>query len=499
MKKLFIVLAIVLAMASVVNAGAYTVRKGDCLSIIAQKHGVSCQALLKANKDKIKNVDLIFQKQILRIPEKVKVVVASATAETFLWKKAGANSFGKRNFFKAINLFNLPKEVKQAFVATVKEGRSESEDYRMERGQKFEQMIFGNYRIVNNVIVQIAQAQSGAKKYAKCHFGGQVYFLVCPTICGNWAWWKEKEEAIIQLPIKSEVVATVTTKEFEATATALPERVNVVVTEVKVPLEVVAGFFSESFKNGNNVSGKWGVGTVYYLKNSNASYGLAVENNSWSGRTGDGYDYKGSRLTIGPAFRYSNLTRTTTIRVGLGERNDSGATTGTGKYESEQRTNIVSAYFSNEVRNSNKWFGKTRVAFSEDIGIGASRSDSWTDATGKRTFLRNPAEDQSMVCAGVDSEVFSFDNNKNVVIGAGVSAIYYFRNANLGKRAEIGFYFLDRTIEIKSYYTDWSKSASSVGGTVIVNVSNLLKSKEVKEVKNAGMDRSADVLKVLGN
>ncbi|MEK7203270.1 MAG: LysM domain-containing protein, partial [Patescibacteria group bacterium] len=101
MKKLFIVLAIVLAMASVVNAGAYTVRKGDCLSIIAQKHGVSCQALLKANKDKIKNVDLIFQKQILRIPEKVKVVVASATAETFLWKKAGANSFGKRNFFKA--------------------------------------------------------------------------------------------------------------------------------------------------------------------------------------------------------------------------------------------------------------------------------------------------------------------------------------------------------------------------------------------------------------
>ncbi|MFH1233453.1 MAG: LysM domain-containing protein [Patescibacteria group bacterium] len=561
--KLFIVLIIVLAMASVANAGTYKVRKGECLSQIAQKHGVSCKKLFEANKDKIKNLNLIFPNQTLRIPEKVKVVATStAIAKTFLWKEAGANPFGeKRDFTKAIKLFNIPEEVKREFVALVNEGNSR--DYQMERGQKFEQMIFGNYQVVNNVIVQINLSQLGAKIYSKS-FGGQVYFLVCPTICNNWAWWKKKEkeeekvvvQPFLEIVTKTEVLAI---KKPEATATALLEKVNVTtVTEVKVAtftllevaldqpetvttiveelqkesfkeelevatvttpsfgsktmevlvckkgkgkgeIDFTSGIFVEKFRDDNQVSGFWAVGTGYCFKNSSASYGLAIEHNNWRGRTGDGYDYKGSRLTIGPAYRHSNPTRTTTVRVGYGKRNDSGGKIESmGVYCSKQETNIISVYFSSEAKREGNFFEKNRITFSEDISVRRSREDSWTDASGRKTFLRNPAEDQSMVCAGVDSEVFSFDNNKNVVIGAGISSIYYFRNANLGKKVELGLYFFDRAIEIKSYYTDWSKSASSHGAGLVVNFSNLLKNKEEKEVKSADMDRSADVLRALG-
>lgn len=48
----------------------YTVQRGDSLSKIGAKYGLSWKQLFEANKDKIKNPDLIQPGWILRIPTK---------------------------------------------------------------------------------------------------------------------------------------------------------------------------------------------------------------------------------------------------------------------------------------------------------------------------------------------------------------------------------------------------------------------------------------------
>jgi uncharacterized protein (TIGR02594 family) len=48
-------------------AGSYTVKSGDCLSVIAQQHGVSLDALIAANPQ-IENPDLIYPNQVINIP-----------------------------------------------------------------------------------------------------------------------------------------------------------------------------------------------------------------------------------------------------------------------------------------------------------------------------------------------------------------------------------------------------------------------------------------------
>lgn len=46
----------------------YTVVSGDCLSKIAKRFGTSWQKIYEMNKDKIKNPNLIYPNQVLRIP-----------------------------------------------------------------------------------------------------------------------------------------------------------------------------------------------------------------------------------------------------------------------------------------------------------------------------------------------------------------------------------------------------------------------------------------------
>ena len=46
----------------------YTVKKGDCLSAIAQRYGVTEEALVASNG--IKNKNLIYVGQVLQIPTK---------------------------------------------------------------------------------------------------------------------------------------------------------------------------------------------------------------------------------------------------------------------------------------------------------------------------------------------------------------------------------------------------------------------------------------------
>lgn len=198
MKRILMILimAVFVLAAATAQAETYQVVKGDCLSKIAQKFHVSWTKLFKANKTIISNPDLIFPNQVLRVPEKGsgRVTALSNKAKPFFWKNPNANSFGRRDFIKAINMFNLPQEVKTLLIAEVNSGRFEWHQIRF--GDYFEQMASDNYRIVKNVYAQWKPDRLLAAKKYSVKYKDKVYYLADPLICHNWAWWSEIEKAV---------------------------------------------------------------------------------------------------------------------------------------------------------------------------------------------------------------------------------------------------------------------------------------------------------------
>lgn len=57
----------------------YTVKKGDSLSKIGAKFGVKWQDIFKLNTDKIKNPNLIYPGQVIKLPESSKVISQEIT------------------------------------------------------------------------------------------------------------------------------------------------------------------------------------------------------------------------------------------------------------------------------------------------------------------------------------------------------------------------------------------------------------------------------------
>jgi nucleoid-associated protein YgaU len=65
-----VVLNIAVAGGAAAQQEVYTVKSGDSLSKIAQNYGVKWQDIFEANRDQIKDPDMIHPGQQLRIPGK---------------------------------------------------------------------------------------------------------------------------------------------------------------------------------------------------------------------------------------------------------------------------------------------------------------------------------------------------------------------------------------------------------------------------------------------
>lgn len=364
MKKLTIMLFfLVMFLASFAQAETYTVKKGDYLSKIARAFGTTWPKLFAANKDKIKNPNLIYPNQVFTIPGKVqkqeevaakpakavmteekplakavakekisvkpvevkaekmpldakpatspklssadvpkekiseskvetaqqtkvvepqtqvetkvetrpaepaKVALQPATeekaatvpaistenlpvkivkvpyekhlAEPFYWEKPGANPFGKRDFTKAIMMFSLPDEVKKTLIAKVKAG--ESEWYQINNDDHFEQMIFGTFQVVDNVIAKWDPNKQEPSFMYQVDFQGKRYQLFDPRKCHNWAWRSEElpppSSQKVEEPPKAEEPVKEPEKPMEVTKEEQPPpKVEEKPEEVKTPV-----------------------------------------------------------------------------------------------------------------------------------------------------------------------------------------------------------------------------------------------------------------------
>ncbi len=416
------------------QATQHPVKKGECLSSIAKQYGLNWQTVYKANEAEIKNPNRIYPGQTLEIPEK---------AFPFIWEKGGTNPFDGRNFIKAMemNLFDLlPEEVKVKFTAAVE--KKQSEPYRMEVGKVFAQQMYDNYKVRNNVEVQLPEDQLDAEMYAKVEFDGYIYYLIKPLICSNWSWWKEEAPK----PPEPEVVAEPAPAPPEPEVVPEPEPappeepMALLIPPEEIPVEEVkeepCGEYNGHCKTDLIM------GTGYY-ENSHSDqdadgyyYWLKVRERCFIGKVGDtdfyggiaaflsggeghdkDYNYKWNEWAAGPSLKFINGLKNydgdIDVMYGrLYNEGGFGSTTieqgGTGKYRSEQEDaiGIISAHLNYYARRveGKKFLPETELNAEYRHVFKADQKHYWDNGP-----LAPDTSDNKMYEVTIDQAIYDFN------------------------------------------------------------------------------------------
>lgn len=241
-------------------------------------------------------------------------VCVDAADGVFLWENAGGDSFGTRNGEKAIMEFFLPDKVKMNFIIALKSGSGKS--YQMKKGEKFSQMIFGNYIIKDHVVVKIPQNQLGAEMYS-IEFEGWAYYLICPTVCSNWAWRKEpvarKEKKIFFFSEPKSLGILGDKKELLEEGEEAQEQEVVIPQSRFYKNETMACLWAEDLSQGlggrhNSFFARQVVGDSMFCE------GISVSVNSWRGR-----GYSGTQWGAGPVIDFQKNDWRTVVSLKVGE------------------------------------------------------------------------------------------------------------------------------------------------------------------------------------
>lgn len=236
MKKIvmMVVLAVCL-MATVVNAKMTTVREtyvvqaGDTVYDIAKKFEVAEREIVKDNPwvISLKREQWNGRELILFVKREVnkKTSTGKPGKRVWKWKYVGKAPFKGRDIRKAIGMFSIPNKVKIGLFAAIEKG--EFKPHRINIGDRFKQMISGNYKLYGNeqdngdVVADFdnpAYRDGLNADLYQFDYDGQRYFLVKPYVCMNWSWWVEdipapKEELTIAIDAHKEESEKIEEKE----------------------------------------------------------------------------------------------------------------------------------------------------------------------------------------------------------------------------------------------------------------------------------------------
>ncbi|NQV00629.1 MAG: hypothetical protein HQ537_00695 [Parcubacteria group bacterium] len=244
------------------------------------------------------------------------------------------------------------------------------------------------------------------------------------------------------------------------------------------------GYFKERYTDGNNVKGWWQSSVLYPfvsndIEGNEWSFGLAYTIRDWSGETGEvnPFYYNGIVNIESLAGRFRDSDRNWEIlgRVGLGQREDSGYLTNEwGRFDTEQETNIFNAYSSAEYSENKTWFSKIRVSGEVEIGLNEEKESYWTDQWDGRQKLDNQPDDKDRYEFALYSDVFTFDEDKNIQIWSEFRSTYYNEEYKWGNGIKGGLSFLNGSLKVGLGYTAWNQSnADSTGFYGEVNLYNL--------------------------
>ncbi|MCX6765837.1 MAG: LysM domain-containing protein [Candidatus Moranbacteria bacterium] len=329
----------------------YTVKKGDCLSKIAKKHGVLVKEFHNANKDRIKNINLIYPNQVFVVPNEY--------AE-FSFENPGEEKYqGTLN--EALKLHKYPEMAQELLKEEVRKGNYKWVE--IKNGDKFA-MVFGKNKIRRNTIANLKKPIKAKKYTAKV--GDLEYVLLYPPACKNWAMppgltptptkmEPPREEKTPETPAKVEVPGTTPPKEeIVATPTVVtpttPEKKEAPPKDEAKPSEDLFEFYVGGgyYHNAHvgNASGDFLWAKLRYFpitfKSENYKYRLGAFMSGFLGEGNDrDYEYRNKRLAGGISGKVEGDSMDATLDLGVGRIWKHGDKDTAGKeFHSRQTDNI---------------------------------------------------------------------------------------------------------------------------------------------------------------
>ncbi|MBI4811868.1 LysM peptidoglycan-binding domain-containing protein [Candidatus Falkowbacteria bacterium] len=505
MKKLTMMFLMVLTFAATASAETYTVKKGDWLNKIAKSYGLKWQKFYKVNKAVVgKNPDKIYPGQKLTVPAKI-------TAD-FKWQKPGFNPFGGRDFTKAIEKFNLPEEVKKIFIAKVKNGEFEWSSIKV--GDRFEQMAFGDYKIINNVIAGWETERLLAGRLYTATVGDKIYFLVDPLICHNWAWWVGETVAIKKEapptvmvpptpPVKEEPKEPTPPVEEKKLMLLIPPPTTVVAEEdpaptpIKLPTFIwkpaidVSAFAGTSTRTqGKGEGSYWGVDASLYLFKYRLGDGIleagpSLQYVGWKGwdydipMAADGH-WEEYKQLYGVGNRYTKNNTETTLKVRYGEKRGEFKLS---EYKNKESNRLLNAELYHTIWFERKWFHDVEVGVRADVDLGGEKKSWWGNSEIPSSNDRR--YNQSEYALFVKTELYKW---KIVTPTIGVSGVYAKYNDYSGNNwslvPQVGIKLFDDKFAINTEYQIREGSGNNaVGMGLVMEIDKVLEGL-VKWLKN---------------
>lgn len=486
--RIILVSVLVLAAASA-NAAVYKVKKGDNLSKIGKMYNLTWQAIAKSNADKVKNPHRIYQGQELKIPEKCSDMTKAK--KPFFWKTPGLKPLNRPDFVKAINLLNLPQEVKILLIAEVKSGRFEW--HQIKSGDHFEQMVFGKYRVINDIY---AQWKSGrllaARKYSVKYYDN-IYYLTDPLICRNWSWWAEKippplpEPESVPLPhiietekpkLKKQLLMMLIPPEDEDPVAPLEIPLPLSVVEEKCQPDFEAWAYSGYSRGVQANRDDWTLyrgGNIslfpcgYRLGGGVFRIGPAYQWVDWNGQVGDIIDYSGQMFLFGGEIQYITGSTKSQFKMYYGKKTDDIiGREDLAPLKSRQWNHVLAIEPSHQWwQDGGNWFTEYEVGGRFEFDLGGVKHSSWDDQK-----INDPRTGQGVFMLRGQADVYRMNN---AVLKFQLAPGYEQSPQTWFIEPRVGLKFFEIVEPAISYKWNEGPQNDSVVGHIVINASELIK------------------------
>jgi LysM repeat protein len=345
-----------------VKTETYVVKKGDTIWGISREFGISHQRLIEVNG--ISDPDLIFPGQKIAIPD----------PGVFYWRNVNASPYTKtpadpEHLEKGLRLLGFSSRQVNSISKEMEEAVSQSIE--LEKGDRLEAMVFGRARVEKPVICDFTGEQP-ARIYETPTLKETGYKLVVPVVCGNYSLIKEKIDA--QLPPRAPSFPTVPTHPGTS-----QEEENVERNKFEM---YMGGGVSEPVHASGRGEHAWAkVRILPFWTDLSDSIDLGMGVFGY-GALGSGrnshYNYYWKRYSVGPSFKLIGENWDADFDLGIGALSSDGDE---GKYKSEQRDKIyhLSAYSSFYKRRNDgeKWFPETNIGLDITVPYDTEHKHSW--------------------------------------------------------------------------------------------------------------------------
>ncbi len=384
-----------------------------------------------------------------------------------VWREFNSNPFKKYipdsqkqlgRDIKGLQILGLTgkqaREVIRKHWAAISGKESDFKWDRIEKGDRFDKVLFGKFYIWRNALVDWGNIAQAARIYEVD--GIRVWY---PVFCGNWSLkaMNPPPKPSLPPPPPPTVRGEIAIAQYKAAK-----------EKYQLDWDSSWGGFRERFTDGNRVHGFWQSSTIYPFvskdsKGNEWSLGANYTTRNWWGKTGgERFSYRGD-VDIGSLagrFRDKDYDWEIISRFGGGRRKDEGFLVNQwGRYNMSQSTDILNFYSSAEYngRSERKWFSKLRASMELEFGFGEEKKDFWTDKNGRKPLFGSPEQKDAYNFA-LTGDIFNFDRQKTVQIWGEYRSTYYQEGYKWGNSFRGGLSFLDEGVKIGAGYNIWDKT-----------------------------------------